>query len=94
MPTSSFKQSFRLYLRLLAYLKPYRGRVFLDGLCMILFAASTGFVMRQLTPIVNETFLKTDNPDGTFGHLSGLYHSRHFFRRLTPGRSAVMARIT
>ena len=66
MPQGSDKKNFKPYLRLLAYLRQYRGRVLLDGLCMVLLAGSTAFVMNQLTPIVNETFLKTDNPGETF----------------------------
>jgi len=67
--TQDFKFSFKLYLRLLGYLRPYRARVVLALVCMILSAGTTAFVMYQLKPITEGAFLKTDNPAVTFQHL-------------------------
>ena len=64
--STDFKSSLKLYLRLLAYLGSYRGRVILALICMALSAASTAFVMYQFKPIMNATFLRTDNPMETF----------------------------
>ncbi len=70
MPDSKeFKTSFKLYLRLLEYLRPYRPRVTLALVCMILSALSTSYVMAQLKYIIDGAFLKTDDPTGTFHHL-------------------------
>jgi ATP-binding cassette, subfamily B, bacterial MsbA len=70
MPSSTaFKTSFRLYLRLLAYLRGYRLRVFSAIACMALSAGSTAFVMYQLKPIMNAAFLQTERPSETFHHL-------------------------
>ncbi|HVZ80356.1 MAG TPA: ABC transporter ATP-binding protein [bacterium] len=67
---SGFRQSLGLYLRLLAYLKPYTGRAVLAVSSMVLAAGSTTFVMYQLKPIINATFLKTGDADGTFHQLA------------------------
>lgn len=67
--TEKSTNSFRLYLRLLGYLEGHRGRGFLTVLFMVVSAASTGFVMQQLKPITNETFLKSPDPQGTYAHL-------------------------
>src|ERR1700677_925907 len=64
-----FKSSYKLYLRLLGYLRPYRGRAVLALICMILSAGTTAYVMYQLKPIIDGAFLKTDNPTATFQHL-------------------------
>jgi len=70
MPSNGhFNQSFKLYLRLLAYLRGHKGRVFLVLLSMVVSALSTTFVMYQLKPIYDGAFLKTDDPVGTFSHL-------------------------
>jgi subfamily B ATP-binding cassette protein MsbA len=66
MSVHSFKQSFRLYLRLLKYTGAYPIRVRLAFLMMILTAASTAFVFYQLKPILDNTFTKTDDPTTTF----------------------------
>jgi subfamily B ATP-binding cassette protein MsbA len=66
MSDHSFKQSFRLYLRLLKYSGAYPLRVQLTVLMMGLTAASTALVMYQLKPILDNTFTKTDNPAATF----------------------------
>ncbi len=71
MPASTgFKNSLRLYLRLFAYLRPYRLRAILAFICMVLASLSTTFVMYQLEPIINEAFLKTADPVATFHHLA------------------------
>ncbi len=71
MPAGTdFKNSLKLYLRLLVYLNDRRGRVVLALACMGLSAGSTALVMRQLEPIINEAFLKTADPAGTFQHLA------------------------
>lgn len=67
--TASNKDSFRLYLRLLANAKEYKGRVRLLWVCMVLSAASTAFVFSQLKPLIDGTFLITDHPDVAFDHL-------------------------
>ena len=70
MPSASdFKSSFKLYLRLLAYLREHRTRVLLTLLCMILSAASSAYVWVQLKPIMDATFTHTDNPMETYQHL-------------------------
>jgi subfamily B ATP-binding cassette protein MsbA len=63
------KDSFRLYLRLLANAKEYKGRVRVLWVCMILSAACTAFVFSQLKPLIDGTFLVTDHPDVAFHHL-------------------------
>ncbi len=68
--SKDFKSSFKLYLRLLAYLRPYKARVVLAFICMVLSAASTAFVMYQLKPIMDATFTHTDDPMGTYRHLA------------------------
>ncbi|HUO58195.1 MAG TPA: ABC transporter ATP-binding protein, partial [bacterium] len=67
--TNSPTGSLKLYLRLLVYLGGHKFRAFLAILCMILSALSTGVVMKQLEPIMNETFLKSADPQATFSHL-------------------------
>ncbi len=67
--TAGFKTSLKLYMRLLAYLKPYRSRVILNFLLMVISASATGFVMYQFEPLINATFMKTDDPSGTYRHL-------------------------
>ncbi len=63
MPAATdFKNSVKLYIRLLVYLNDRRGLGFLALVCMVLSAGSTAFVMNQLKPIINSTFLKTDDP--------------------------------
>jgi subfamily B ATP-binding cassette protein MsbA len=69
MSDHSFKQSFRLYLRLLKYSRAYPLRVQLTVLMMGLTAASTALVMYQLKPILDNTFTKTDDPVATFHRL-------------------------
>jgi ATP-binding cassette, subfamily B, bacterial MsbA len=71
MPAATdFKNSLKLYLRLLVYLRDRWGRVVLALVCMVLSAGSTAFVMNQLKPIINSAFLKTDDPQGTFHQLA------------------------
>ncbi len=67
--SGNFKESFKLYLRLLAYLRDNKGKVTLALVCMVGSALSTTFVMYQLKPIYDGAFLKTDDPTGTFYHL-------------------------
>ena len=68
-PTPDPKGSFRLYLRLLGYLSDHRFRSWLALLCMGLSAASTTFVMLQIRPFMNDTFLKSPHPEDTYAHL-------------------------
>ena len=67
--TKDFKSSFKMYLRLLEYLRPYRPRVILALICMILSGATTAFVMYQLKPIMDATFTNSSDPLVTFHHL-------------------------
>jgi ATP-binding cassette, subfamily B, bacterial MsbA len=67
--TKDFKSSFSLYLRLLGYLKPYRSRVILVLICMVLSGVTTAFVMYQLKPIMDATFTNSSDPLATFHHL-------------------------
>lgn len=67
--TAAPKSSFKLYLRLLHYLNDHIGRSLFTLLCMVLWAGSTGIVMRQLEPIMNLTFLKSPDPQGAYQHL-------------------------
>lgn len=70
MPESSgFKHSLKLYLRLLAYLKPYRLRVGLAFAFMVLSAGSTTFVMYQFKPLINGAFLQTTDPSEVYRRL-------------------------
>ncbi len=55
-----------MYLRLLEYLRPYRPRVILALTCMVLSALSTSFVMYELKPIMDGTFIKSANPSETY----------------------------
>jgi len=65
-PSPGLGPSFKLYLRLLAYLNEHRARAFLALFCMALSAVSTAFVMYQLKPIMEGTFLRTDQPEAAF----------------------------
>src|SRR6185369_12569250 len=67
---SEFKNSFRLYLRLLAYLRDYRGRTAAVLLFMVVSAAATALFFYQLKPIMDASFIQTDHPDSTFHHLA------------------------
>ncbi len=67
--STGFKHSYKLYKRLLAYLKPYKARVALDMVFMIISAGATAFVMYQFKPLINAAFIKTDDPAGAFNHL-------------------------
>jgi len=53
----------------LRYLSDHKGSSLLAVVFMLLAAASTGIVMKQLEPITNETFLKSADPQATFTHL-------------------------
>ena len=63
------KLSLNIYMRLLAYGRDYPWRIKLLGLSMVLSALSTSFVMYQLKPIMDGTFVVTDNPAEKFSHL-------------------------
>jgi subfamily B ATP-binding cassette protein MsbA len=67
--SKDLRTSFHTYLRLLAYLRPFKSRTALVFLSMVLSAATTVFVMNQLKLIFDGAFLKTDDPAGTFHHL-------------------------
>ncbi|HTA76729.1 MAG TPA: ABC transporter ATP-binding protein [bacterium] len=64
-----FKSSFKMYLRLLEYLRPYRPRVILALVCMILSAVTTYVVMNELQPIIDGAFLKTSDTQAAFSRL-------------------------
>ncbi len=83
--TSKPKFSVKIYLRLLAYAKEYPWRIRLLGLSMLLSALSTSFVMYQLKPILDGTFVITDNPTEKFNHLI------YFVLPLTFGAAAIRA---
>ena len=67
--STGFKTSLKLYLRLLAYLKPYRPRVLMTLGTMVISAAATAVVMYQFKPIMDATFIQTDHPGETFQRL-------------------------
>jgi len=67
--STGFKGSLKLYLRLLTYLRPYRFKMVLAFICMLLSAGSTTFVMYQFKPLLNGAFLQTNDPEGVFQHL-------------------------
>lgn len=67
--SGKFKESFKLYLRLLGYLREHKAKVFLVLLSMMVSALTTTFVMYQLKPIYDGAFLKTDDPLGTYTRL-------------------------
>ncbi|HET9869080.1 MAG TPA: ABC transporter ATP-binding protein, partial [bacterium] len=70
MTESSFKQSFKIYMRLLDYAGEYRWRIWLTWLFMIVTALSTSFVFLQLKPIFDGAFLVTPDPQAQFDHLA------------------------
>src|SRR5215510_1676028 len=45
-----------VYLRLLRYLRPYRGRLFVALLCMALYALSNAAVLQLVSPFANTFF--------------------------------------
>ena len=69
MPDGSFKHSLKLYLRLLAYAKEYRVRIWLAWIFMILASASTAYVFSQLKAIINGAFIVSADAESSFDHL-------------------------
>ncbi|MGK7346417.1 MAG: lipid A export permease/ATP-binding protein MsbA [Candidatus Nitrospinota bacterium M3_3B_026] len=49
-----------LYRRLVSYLKPYRGRFILAGVCMVFVSASAGAAAMIIKPILDDIFLSRD----------------------------------
>jgi subfamily B ATP-binding cassette protein MsbA len=67
--SKDFRSSLHTYLRLLAYLRPFKFRTVVVFLSMVISAATTVFVMNQLKLIFDGAFLKTADPAETFHHL-------------------------
>ncbi|HVM31814.1 MAG TPA: ABC transporter ATP-binding protein, partial [bacterium] len=69
MSENSFQHSFKIYLRLLAFAREFRVRIWLTWFFILLSAASTSFVFVQLKPIFDGAFLVTEDPRAQFDHL-------------------------